>query len=134
MKKSKRDRFTIYPVGEKGTAALLRPFADILPSAITALQTPVSYSTAAAIAHHLEEAMKEYGCDRIELVYTRFINKLSTEIRRLEVMDRQGFRNGHYKCLYEVEEPDFPLATEIYYELYVASSIYHVLLNSATAE
>jgi F-type H+-transporting ATPase subunit gamma len=130
----KRDRYVVFPIGDKGTAALLRPFKDILPMAITNLQTPASYSSAASLAHYLETAMKEAGCDRIELVYTRFINKMKTEIQKLEVMDRQGFRNGHYKCLYEVEEPDFPLATEIYYDLYIASSIYHCLLNSATSE
>jgi F-type H+-transporting ATPase subunit gamma len=133
-KSGRRDRYVVFPVGDKGTAALLRPFADILPASLVSLATPVSYGTAASIAHYLEEAMKEHGCDRIELVYTRFVNKLKTEIQKLEVMDRQGFRNGHYKCLYEVEEPDFPLATEIYYDLYIASSVYHCLLNSITAE
>ena len=55
---------------------------------IVNLHTPASYSTAAAIAYYLEKAMKEHGCERIELIYSKFINKLKTEIRRIEVIDR----------------------------------------------
>jgi F-type H+-transporting ATPase subunit gamma len=70
LRVGKRDRYVVFPVGEKGTAALVRPFADILHTSITNLVTPVSYSTASSIGHYLEAAMKEHGCDRMEIIYT----------------------------------------------------------------
>mgnify|MGYP001037268011 CR=1 FL=1 len=134
MAHKRRDRFVIFPVGEKGTLGLLRPFPDILHKAITNLQTPVSYATAASIAHHIEEVAKETGCERVELVYNYFKNVVTQKVDRKELMTRPGFRNGHYKSVYEIEEPDFPLATEIYYELYLASNVYNALLHSASSE
>ena len=50
-----RNRFTIVTVGEKGTAALTRPFPDLLYRAITEVYTPISYTTASAIAHQVEQ-------------------------------------------------------------------------------
>ena len=49
-------------------------------------------------------------------------------------MTRSGFRLGHSKSIFSIEEPDFPLSTEIYYDLYIASSVYHAMLNSASSE
>lgn len=59
---------------------------------------------------------------------------VTSVIQRTELMERKGFREGHYKSIYEIEEPDYPMATEIYYELYLASNIYHALLHSASSE
>ena len=130
----KRDKYSIFAIGEKGTLALMRPFPDILYKSITNVATPVSFTTAAAIAMAIEKAAKEKDCDRIELVFNEFKNIVTSKIRRNEIMARVGFRLGHYKSVHEVEEPDYPLATEIYYELYLASSVYHAMLNNASSE
>jgi F-type H+-transporting ATPase subunit gamma len=132
--KNNRSKYVIFPVGDKGISALTRPFPELVHKAISNVFTPISYQTGAAIAHHLEQAAKEYGCDRIELVYNEFKNVVTSKVRRREIMTRSGFRAGHHKSVYEVEEPDFPLATEIYYELYLASNVYHALLHSASSE
>lgn len=86
--KDNRSKYVIMPVGDKGVAACLRPFPDILYKAITNVLTPVNYTTAAAIAYHLEDAAKVNGCDRIELVYNHFKNVISSAITRSEVMPR----------------------------------------------
>ncbi|CAG9328215.1 unnamed protein product [Blepharisma stoltei] len=130
----RRDKFAIFSVGDKGTLALIRPYPDLLYKSITNVLTPVSFATASAIAYNLEQAAKDKGCDRIELIYNEFKNVVTSKIVRKELMLRQGFRNGHYKSVNEVEEPDFPLATEIYYELYLASNVYHAMLNNASSE
>jgi ATP synthase, F1 gamma subunit len=130
----RREKYTIFPIGEKGTLALMRPFPDILYKSITNILTPISFTTAAAIAQTIEQAAKEKGCEKIELVYNEFKNVVTSKIKRSEVLSRAGFRQGHYKSVHEVEDPDYPLATEIYYELYLASSIYHAMLNNASSE
>ena len=130
----RRDRYVLVPVGEKGYLALVRPFPDILHKAITAVATPFSFQTAAAIGYQIEQAQKETGCERIELVYNEFKNVVTSKTKRMELMSRTGFRAGHYRSVNEIEEPDYPMATEIYYELYLASSIYHAMLHSASAE
>lgn len=130
----RRDRYVLFPIGEKGLLALVRPFPDLLYKCVSAVATPFSFQTAAAIAFQLEQAQKETGCERIELVFNEFKNVVTSKIMRIELMSRAGFRNGHYKSVNEIEEPDFPMATEIFYELYVASNVYHVMLHSASAE
>jgi F-type H+-transporting ATPase subunit gamma len=130
----RRDRYVIFPVGEKGALGLVRPFPDILHSSVSAILTPVSFLTAASIAHHLETVAKETGCERIELIYNQFINVVTSKVRRREVMMRPGFRAGHHKSVFEIEEPDFPLATEIFYDMYIASAVYHCMLHSASSE
>lgn len=130
----RRDRYVLFPVGDKGALGLVRPFPDILHSGISAIQTPVSFSTAAAIAHQIESVAKETGCERIEVIYNSFINVVTSKASRREIIMRSGFRTGHHKSVYEIEEPDFPLATEIYYDLYIASIIYHCMLHGASSE
>ena len=68
------------------------------------------------------------------MVYNEFKNVVTSVIRRKEILPRVGFRMGHYRSALEVEEPDYPLATEIYYELYMSSSVYHAMLHSASSE
>lgn len=130
----RRDRYTLFPVGEKGTLALVRPFPDILYKSITGVQTPFTFQTAASIAYQLEQAQKETGSERIELVFNEFKNVVTNKVKRVELMSRAGFRAGHYRSVYEIEEPDHPLGTEIYYDLYLASNVYHVMLHSASTE
>lgn len=130
----RREKYAIFAIGEKGTLALTRPFPDLLYKSITNIMTPVSYTTASAIAQSLEMAAKEKGCEKIELVFNEFKNVVTSKIKRTELMSRAGFRLGHYKSTFEVEEPDYPLATEIYYDLYLASTVYHAMLNNASSE
>jgi F-type H+-transporting ATPase subunit gamma len=130
----RRDRYVLMPVGDKGTLALIRPFPDLLHKAISALQTPFSFQTAAAIAFQLEAAQKETGCERIELIFNEFKNVVTSRVKRVELMSRAGFRAGHYRSVHEIEEPDYPMATEIYYDLYLASNVYHVMLHAASTE
>jgi F-type H+-transporting ATPase subunit gamma len=134
MAGKKREKYAIFAIGEKGTLALTRPFPDLLYKSITNILTPVSYATASAIAQALEAAAKEKSCQRIELIFNEFKNVVTSKIKRSEVISRSGFRLGHHKSTFEVEEPDFPLATEVYYDLYLASSVYHAMLNSASSE
>jgi F-type H+-transporting ATPase subunit gamma len=130
----KRDKYSIFAIGEKGALALVRPFPDILYKSITNVMTPASFTTAASVGQTVELAAKDQGCGRIELVFNEFKNVVTSKIKRTEIISRAGFRLGHHKSAYEIEEPDQPLASEIYYDLYLASSIYHAMLNNASSE
>lgn len=130
----RREKYSIFAIGEKGTLALMRPFPDLLYKSITNILTPANYTTASAIAQTLEQAAKDKSCEKIELVFNEFKNVVTSKIKRNEVIGRSGFRLGHHKTVFEVEEPDFPLATEVYYDLYLASSVYHAMLNNASSE
>ena len=134
MAGKRREKYAIFAIGEKGTLALTRPFPDILYRSITNITTPVTYPTASAIAQNLEQAAKDKSCDKIELIFNEFKNVVTSKIKRSEVISRSGFRLGHHKSVFEIEEPDFPLATEVYYDLYLASSVYHSMLNNASSE
>ena len=134
MAGKRREKYAIFAIGEKGTLALTRPFPDILYRSITNITTPVTYATASGIAQNLEQAAKDKSCDKIELIFNEFKNVVTSKIKRSEVISRSGFRLGHHKSVFEIEEPDFPLATEVYYDLYLASSVYHSMLNNASSE
>ena len=46
-----RTGYGIFPVGEKGSSGLLRPFPELLKSSIVAIQTPINFPTASSIAY-----------------------------------------------------------------------------------
>lgn len=48
--KDNRSNYIVFPIGDKGVSACIRPFPDILYKSITNVLTPVSYNTAVAIA------------------------------------------------------------------------------------
>ena len=68
------------------------------------------------------------------MVFNKFKSAISSEVTRVEIMDRTAFRKAHYHSSSEVDEPDYPMASEIFYELYLASTLYNGLLNAAAAE
>ena len=86
----------------KGTLALTWPFPELLYKSITNIKAPVGLTTAAAIAQSLEQAAKEQGCDKIELVYNEFKNVVTSKIKRSEVIARVRSRLGYYKSACEV--------------------------------
>lgn len=45
-----RDKFNIICIGDKGSAALTRPFPDIFKTAITDITTPLNFYNVASIA------------------------------------------------------------------------------------
>ena len=48
-----RSQIKLMPVGEKGSAAFIRPFPDLIPQSISDLAAPCNYPTAMAIAEQI---------------------------------------------------------------------------------
>lgn len=48
-----RTSYGILPIGDKGANGLMRPFPDLLKSAIVQVQSPITFPTAASIAHQI---------------------------------------------------------------------------------
>jgi F-type H+-transporting ATPase subunit gamma len=53
MKSKNRSRVSIVSIGDKGAAALSRPFPDCLKTAITGIQVPYNYPTVMALAEYI---------------------------------------------------------------------------------
>ncbi len=130
-----RSAYKIFVVGEKGSGALLRPAPDLLVHAATELATPMNFATAASIAHRINEVATEQDCDNITLIYNEFLSVISSTVRRVDVLPKKEFnRNFKYVVKYETSEPEKDYTQQYYFELYLASQVFHALLQNTAAE
>lgn len=73
--------------------------------------------------------------DEMWVYYNEFINSISTKIKRIELMNRERFvRIFKLITVYDVSEPEPDFSAHHYYELYVASQLYHALLQNNACE
>lgn len=128
-----RADFEILSIGEKGSAALCRPFADVFSANISAISYPLNYPIAMAIG----EKVTQYGenSDKIVIIYNEFKSAIQYYIRKIELMPRKRF----YECMkyqkaYQQEIPDRSTSNPALYELYVASNLFHAMLQNAASE
>merc|ERR1712227_114648 len=105
-----RAEHKIFVLGEKGNAALRRPYPDILFAGVSYIALPINFMAAASIAHKIEQAAED--CDEMVIMYKQF----------------------KIVCRHEAEEPEKFFSENYFYELYVASTLYHALLNTRTTE
>lgn len=132
-KSPNRSQCGIYVVGDKGSSALSRPFADIMKRSVFDLCTPMNYTTAAAIAHDISDQGKNY--DKIVLVFNTFNSAISSTITKTELMTRPKFLDMmSYGKKYIMKTPDCKSANPAFYDLYVASNVYKAILNSIASE
>lgn len=128
-----RSNYSIICFGDKGSQALARPFPDLLKESINEIATPLNFYNVATIANYITSSNYEY--DKIVIVYNEFINSLSSKVRKLELMSRPVFlKNFSRICRFEVSEPEADFSKSYFYELYIASSLYHCLLQNAACE
>jgi len=133
MKTKNRSRVSIVSIGDKGAAALSRPFPDCLKTAITGIQVPYNYPTVMALAEYINQESE--GTDKILIYYNQFVSAILSEIRTLELMPKKKFvdlmKFGH---LYDQELPDKTTSNPALYELYLTSNLWVAILNNAASE
>ena len=68
-------------------------------------------------------------------MYNFFVNQMSQNITHVTLPSKEVFLNTMSNLvLYEAVEPDLDVASNYFYELYVASQVYHCLLHNAACE
>jgi F-type H+-transporting ATPase subunit gamma len=128
-----RNQCGLYVVGDKGCGAFSRPFQDILKRGIHDLATPINYSTASSIAHDIGEHGKNF--DKIVLIYNKYKSAISTEIIKNELMPRHKFLDlMSFSKTYNQKLPDKASSNPALYDLYLASNVYHAILNNLASE
>lgn len=129
------DRYKIFAIGEKGANAFRRPFSKIFNDCATFLNYPINYSLTLSLADRINRLAKKSKSDSIVLFYNVFINAVTFQIKRLELMSEKRFRECmQYQRLYEMERPDATTAIPALYELYLSSNLYHAQLQNAASE
>ncbi len=130
-----RSAYRLFAIGEKGTSALLRPFPDILHTAVSEVLYPMNFTVASALSHLIGTAAEEEACDNIILVYNEFKSVIASVVKRNEILSRKNFlQQFKYIVRHDTEEPDKDFSKHYYYELYVATQVYHALLQNAASE
>jgi F-type H+-transporting ATPase subunit gamma len=130
-----RQAYRIFVIGEKGTAALIRPFPELLLTSVSELLYPVNFTITSSIAHQITYTAEEEQCDGVVIVYNEFKSAISTVIRTLEIQSRKQFGNTFKHVVrHDTEEPDKDFSKHYYYELYVAGQFYHAMLQNAASE
>jgi len=130
-----RSAYKLFVIGEKGTTALVRPFPDLLHSSVSECLYPMNFTVASSLAHQLSVVAEQESCDNIIFVYNEFRSIISSVIKRLEILNRKNFlQQFKYIVRHDTEEPDKDFSKHYYYELYVATSLYHALLHNAASE
>jgi F-type H+-transporting ATPase subunit gamma len=130
-----RSAYRLFAIGEKGTSALLRPFPDILLTSVSELLYPMNFTVASALSHLVGTAAEEEQCDNIIIVYNEFKSVIASAVKRNEILSRKNFlQQFKYIVRHDTEEPDKDFSKHYYYELYVATQVYHALLQNAASE
>ena len=129
------DRFSIFAIGEKGANAFRRPFKSIFNHCATQLTYPLNYSLTLSLADRVSRLAKEKNADSVVIFYNQFVNAMTFQIQRVELMSEKRFRECMaYQRLYEMERPDATTAIPALYELYISANLYHAQLHNAASE
>jgi len=128
-----RSDIGIFPIGEKGTAALVRPFPDLLRNSISDISVPINYPTVGSIAQQVSLVAANY--DNIIVYYNEFKSAIRTIIRQLNLFPRHKFDEYmKFMKLYRQSRPDKYTSSPALYDLYLASNMYQAFLNNAASE
>lgn len=128
-----REKYSIICIGEKGGQSLARPFPDLLKETINELAAPLNFYNVSVVANYIINS--NYQFDSINIFYNEFINSISSKVRIMKLMNAENFiKNFSHLCRYEVSLPENETAKNYFYELYVASSLYHCLLQNVACE
>lgn len=131
--KQDRNAYKLFVIGDKGSIALSRPMPDLMEHAITNITTPINFPTAAAIASQVLANAKD--CEKIVVVYNEFKNVISQVLKKMELMNRVEFLNTFkYVVKHDAEDSEIGPTSEFFYEFYVASRLYHAILNNIASE
>lgn len=133
LKVKGKDKVKILPIGEKGSAALIRPFADVIQNTYSELPSPANYPTIMALAEQI--AKQGEDVDKIVIYYNEFQSVITQIIRRMELLPRKQFMEMmKYQRLYNQTRPDKNTSNAALYELYLTSNLWVAILNNAASE
>jgi len=132
-KDKNRAKLRILPVGEKGSAGMIRPFPDLIKNTISDIGSPCNYPTIMGIADQIQRQSEGY--DKIVIYYNEFKSAISQVIRRMELMPRKRFLDTmKFSRLYSQKLPDKNTSNPALYELYLTSNLWVAFLNNAASE
>jgi F-type H+-transporting ATPase subunit gamma len=133
--KPNRSAYRIFVIGEKGTSALIRPFPDVLLSSVSEVLYPLNFTIASSLSHLISTTADEENCDNVVIIFNEFKSVIASMVRRIEILSRKNFlQQFKYIVRHDTEEPDKDFSKHYYYELYVATQLYHALLQNAASE
>ncbi len=133
LKNANRADYGIMTIGEKGSAALLRPFPDLLKNAISDIATPINYPAVSSISQQVSLVAKDF--DNIVIYYNEFKSAIRSVIREVNIFPRHKFQEYmKFMKLYKQSRPDKYTSTPALYDLYLSSNMYHAFLNNAASE
>lgn len=128
-----RGNYSIITLGEKGAAALIRPFPDLVKLSISEVATPLNYPTVGSIAGQISSFAT--NADKIVIYYNEFKSAISTVIRELELKPREKFMETmKYMKLYKQSRPDKHTSNPALFDLYLTSNLYQAYLNNLASE
>lgn len=128
-----RSAYKVLVIGEKGTAALMRPMPELLYQSINEIQTPINFPIVASISQALMRGSED--CDNIQVVYNSFKTVMSSVVTVMDIMPRKVFmQTFKYVMRHDTTEPEKDWAKIYFYEFYVAAKLYHALLNNMASE
>lgn len=128
-----RKNLELFIIGEKGTAAAIRPFPDLLKNVSQNLSHPCNFPMSMALSSKIMELSQDK--DKIVIFYNEFVSAITQEIKRIELMSRKRFMAAmKFQRLYEMKRPDASTSVPALYDLYVASNLYHAQLQNSASE
>jgi len=74
-------------------------------------------------------------CEKIVVLYNEFKNVISQVLKKMELMNKTEFLNTFkYVVRHDPEDAEIGPTSEFFYEFYVATRLYHALLNNIASE
>ena len=133
VKDKNRSKIRIFPVGEKGSMGMIRPFPDMIKMSLSDIGSPSNYPTIMGIADQIQRQSEGY--DKIVVYYNEFKSAISQVIRRMELLPRKRFlETMKFSRLYSQKLPDKNTSNPALYDLYLTSNLWIAFLNNAASE
>lgn len=133
MEDKVRSKMALLVIGEKGSAAFVRPFPDILKANISELPQPLNYPSAMSLADTIVK--ESVDKDKIVIIYNEYKSAVSTEIKRLELVPKKRFMETmRFQRLYNMSRPDASTTVPALYDLYISANVFTSLLNNLASE
>jgi F-type H+-transporting ATPase subunit gamma len=133
VKDKNRSKIRIFPIGEKGSIAMIRPFPDMIKCSVSEISSPNNYPTVMDLSEQVIKQSENF--DKIVVYYNEFKSAISQVIRRMELMPRRKFLDTmKFARLYNQTRPDKNTSNPALYELYITSNLWVALLNNIASE
>lgn len=127
---SQGKKITLTIIGEKGRSQISRMLPTACDRALTEVDIPYTFSTAAAI---VTEVLKSPNADTILIMYNKFRSAISYETS-VKVIHNLGTAPVEPMVAYEFEPDNKDEVLQDMNEYALASQMYHSMMENATSE